>query len=190
MSKTTAVSGVDQTRLALSTDLVLSARAWRKTADHALSGFGISSSLALPLLMIGRLGEDGARQVTLAHAVGIEGPSLVRVLDQLCQAQLARRVEDPADKRAKLVSLTQAGRDLVLQIEEHLTQLRARMLKNVSHTDLEIALRVVRLFNGDAVGDAGGNLDDEHAGHPGGGTDLPDDHPAAPVVVRRHKSLS
>jgi len=171
MSKTASSFGVDQTRLALSTDLVLSARAWRKTADQALSGFGISSSLALPLLMISRLGEDGARQVTLAHAVGIEGPSLVRVLDQLCQAQLARRVEDPADKRAKIVSLTDAGRELVLQIEDHLTQLRARMLKNVSHAELQTALRVVRLFGSDLdslarLGNPSDDNDDHHAATP------------------------
>ena len=138
---------LSQTQLALSSELVTSARAWRKTADLALSGFGISSSAALPLLMIGRLGDEGVRQVTLAHALGIEGPSLVRVLDQLCTAHLARRDEDPADGRAKIVSLTQSGRDLVGQIETRLQTLRESVLKDVSERELEIALRVMRRFS-------------------------------------------
>jgi MarR family transcriptional regulator for hemolysin len=146
MSKQTALP-VSQTQLALSSELVTSARAWRKTADQALSGFGISSSAALPLLMIGRLGDEGVRQVTLAHAVGIEGPSLVRVLDQLCATQLARRDEDPADGRAKIVSLTQSGRDLVGQIETRLNALRQRVLKDVTAAELEITLRVMRRFS-------------------------------------------
>ncbi|WP_429499499.1 hypothetical protein ACQUFY_21790 [Robbsia andropogonis] len=67
-----------QVHLALSSELVLSARAWRKTADSALTGFGLSSAVALPLLLIGRRGNDGVRQVTLAHELGIEGLVLPR----------------------------------------------------------------------------------------------------------------
>ncbi|MGI4982755.1 MAG: MarR family winged helix-turn-helix transcriptional regulator [Janthinobacterium lividum] len=137
--------------LALSSEIVVSARAWRRTADQALSAFGISSSSALPLLMIGRLGDDGVRQVTLAQAVGIEGPSLVRVLDQLCAAQLVRRDEDPADGRAKIVSLTRAGQRMVKTIECQLSDLRARILEGVSDTELETALRVIRRFTNDTA---------------------------------------
>lgn len=151
MSTTTTYLSVQQMQLALSSELVVSARAWRRTADHALSTFGISSSSAVPLLMIGRLGEHGVRQVTLAHAVGIEGPSLVRVLDQLCAAHLTTRVEDPADGRAKIVSLTDAGRALVERIETKLADLRARVLQDVSDDELRTALRVVRRFTSDPL---------------------------------------
>lgn len=135
-----------RTHLAVSSELVVSARAWRRTADQALSAFGISSSSALPLLLIGRLGDDGVRQVTLAQAAGIEGPSLVRVLDQLCAAQLVRREEDPADGRAKIVSLTDAGQRMVTTIESQLSDLRARVLEGISAAELETALRVMRRF--------------------------------------------
>lgn len=149
MSKSVTPQALQHIQLTLSSELVVSARAWRRTADHALSAFGISSSSALPLLMIGRLGDEGVRQITLAHAVGIEGPSLVRVLDQLCQAQLARRDDDPADGRAKIVSLTDSGRELVSRVEAILADARARVLKNFSSDELETALRVVRGFAND-----------------------------------------
>jgi MarR family transcriptional regulator for hemolysin len=141
-------------RLSLSSELVVAGRNWRRTADLALSGFGLSSAAALPLLIIGRHGQDGVRQVTLAHAVGIEGPSLVRVLDQLCAAQLAQRVEDAADRRAKIVSLTDAGRKLTQGIEERLATLRERVLKDVSTEDLLTTLRVVRCFAEDPMSPA------------------------------------
>ena len=161
MSKHAAPS-LSQTQQILSSELVTSARAWRKTADQALSGFGVSSSAALPLLMIGRLGDDGVRQVTLAHALGIEGPSLVRVLDQLCATRLARRDEDPADRRAKIVSLTQSGRDLVGRIETRLRALRESVLRDVSAAELEIALRVMRRFT-DGQQDLGQTADSARA---------------------------
>jgi MarR family transcriptional regulator for hemolysin len=80
--------------------------------------------------------------------VGIEGPSLVRLLDQLCAAGLMRRDEDPDDRRAKTISLTDEGRAITATIEKELTGLRGEVLEGVSRADLEATLRVLTLFNG------------------------------------------
>ena len=133
-------------RLAVSSLLVLTARKWRRTSDGALTAYNVSEACATPLLMAGRLGE-GVRQGTLAEHVGIEGPSLVRLLDQLCAAGLARRDEDPHDRRAKTISLTAAGRAVTAKMEEDLRALRAQVLKGVSRADLEATLRVLNAFN-------------------------------------------
>jgi len=87
------------------------------------------------------------RQVTLAEHVGIEGPSLVRLLDQLCAAGLVRRDEDPDDRRAKTISLTEEGLAVTARMEQDLRELRARVLKGVSRADLEATLRVLNAFN-------------------------------------------
>lgn len=123
--------------------LVRVARQWRRASHHVISGYGVSEACAAPLLMIGRLGE-GVRQGTLAEYVGIEGPSLVRLLDQICQAGLARREDDPADGRAKTIWLTDAGRAVRAQIEDALVILRAEKLKGVSAADLAATLRVFK----------------------------------------------
>ncbi len=99
----------------------------------------------MPLLTANRLGE-AVRQVTLAEHVGIEGPSLVRLLDQLCAAGLVRRDEDPEDKRAKTITLTDEGRAVTARMEERLVSLRARLLGDVSREDLETTLRVLNAF--------------------------------------------
>lgn len=140
------MSNLHTLRLAVSSSLVLAARKWRRTTHGALTAYNVSEACASPLLIAGRLGE-GVRQVTLAEHVGIEGPSLVRLLDQLCAAGLARRDEDPDDRRAKTISLTDEGRAVTARIEADLRDLRARVLKRVSRADLEATLRVLTAFN-------------------------------------------
>nr|WP_218626538.1 MarR family transcriptional regulator [Pseudomonas sp. dw_358] len=129
--------------------MVVGARHWRRICQSALSNYGISEACAVPLLMIVRLG-DGVRQVAVAHAAGLEGPSLVRLLDQLCSADLVVRTADSTDRRAKALSLTDAGRSLAEAIETELVRLRRELFKDVDRADLEAALRVIRVFE-DAV---------------------------------------
>jgi MarR family transcriptional regulator, transcriptional regulator for hemolysin len=137
---------LDILRRSVSSTLVLAARRWRRTSHGVLASYGVSEACAVPLLTANRLGE-AVRQVTLAEHVGIEGPSLVRLLDQLCAAGLVRRDEDPEDRRAKTITLTDEGRVVTARMEERLVTLRARLLKGVSREDLETTLRVLNVFN-------------------------------------------
>ncbi|AJK49385.1 MarR family transcriptional regulator [Burkholderia plantarii] len=141
-----AMTNLHDLRLAVSSTLTIAARKWRRTSDSVLTAYNVSEACATPLLIAGRLGE-AVRQVTLAEYVGIEGPSLVRLLDQLCAAGLARRDEDPADRRAKTITLTDEGRAVTEKMEEDLRALRGRVLKSVSRADLEATLRVLNAFN-------------------------------------------
>lgn len=140
-------------RLSVSSMLVVAARKWRRKSDGVLSAYNVSEACAAPLLIAGRLGE-AVRQVTLAEHVGIEGPSLVRLLDQLCTAGLVRRDEDPSDRRAKTIVLTETGRAVTAMMEEDLRVLRARVLKGVTRADLETTLRVLNAFNVHDAGEA------------------------------------
>ncbi|MFC5429865.1 MarR family winged helix-turn-helix transcriptional regulator [Paraburkholderia denitrificans] len=140
------MSNLHTLRLSVSSTLVLASRKWRRTIHGALTAYNVSEACAAPLLTAGRLGE-AVRQVTLAEYVGIEGPSLVRLLDQLCAAGLVRRDEDPDDRRAKTISLTDEGRAVTAKMERDLRALRERVLKGVTRADLEATLRVLDAFN-------------------------------------------
>lgn len=131
----------DSLRMSVSTALVVVTRAMKQEADAALAGFNLSHSAAWPLVMIGRLGE-GTRQGAVAEAVGIEGPSLVRLIDQLCAAGLVERKDDANDRRAKTLYLTKEGRLLRDDIEASLIQWRKRLFHGVSVDDLEACMRV------------------------------------------------
>lgn len=126
-------------------NLLTTGRQWRKVVDLVLSSHGISEASAAPLLWIGRLG-GGVRQVVLANYVGIEGPSLVRLLDQLEGLGLVVRKDDPTDRRAKGLWLTAEGEALAARMEETLDELRGRILANVDKADIEAAIRVLQAF--------------------------------------------
>jgi len=117
-------------------------RAYRVAADRAVAHIGLSQALAWPLVMIGRHG-NGMRQGTMAELLGIEGPSLVRSLDQLVSAGLVERHDDAADRRAKTLHLTPAGSAARAHIEEALHALRADLFADVADTDIDACVRVL-----------------------------------------------
>jgi MarR family transcriptional regulator for hemolysin len=121
-------------------------RAYGAAADRAVAHVGLSHALAWPLISIGRLG-GGVRPGAVAESLGIESASVVRSIEQLVQAGLAERRDDPADGRAKTLHLTDAGHAAWEQIEAALDTLRAALFAGVPDADVEACLRVF-----DAVG--------------------------------------
>jgi MarR family transcriptional regulator for hemolysin len=133
----------------LTSALLMAGRRWRMLAQTTLSELSISEARASALVWISRLG-GGVRQITLAGYIGIEGPSLVRLLDELSAAGLVVRKEDTADRRAKTVWLTEAGAQLADKIEHVLSGLREQVFGELSASDIDAALRVFK-----AVSEAG-----------------------------------
>jgi MarR family transcriptional regulator, transcriptional regulator for hemolysin len=164
-----AMPTLESLRLSVSTALVIASRKWRRTVHDMLSAYNVSEACATPLLIAGRLGEP-VRQVVLAEMIRIEGPSLVRLLDQLCAANLVRREEDPDDRRAKIISLTDEGRVVTEKVEKQLVGLRADVLKGFTRSELETTLRVLSAFN---ASDASGGALSSGAGHAGAGRKAP-----------------
>lgn len=137
---------LDSLQMHITGGVVAASRQWRRVCQTTLMNYGVSEACAGPLLMIARLGE-GVRQVTVAQACGLESPSLVRLLDQLGKANLVQRTEDPTDRRAKALSLTNEGRTLANSIEEELVRLRRDVFSTVDPADLEATLRVFKAFS-------------------------------------------
>jgi MarR family transcriptional regulator for hemolysin len=129
-------------------------RSYRKLVNRVLVTRGLSDSQALPILFIGRLG-DGVRMGVLAEHVGVEVPSLVRQIDQLCAAGLVERRDDPTDRRAKSLHLTESGRLQAGIIEALFKDLRSSMLQGTSDDDLATTLKVLRGFEKALAGETG-----------------------------------
>lgn len=129
--------------------LLGAARMWRRLADRVAKDHDLSEATAYPLILIDRLG-GGLRQSTLAEAMGIEGPSLVRLLDQLCAGDLVVRREDATDRRAKTLHLTERGAALATQLGRDLDRLRAEVFGAVSAEDLAAGLRVFDVLEREA----------------------------------------
>lgn len=121
------------------------ARIYRREVNRALAAHGLSDAKALPVLHIARAG-GGLRQGVLAEELGVEGPSLVRILDQLCQANLVERRDDPTDKRAKTLHLTAEGQALAVEVENAVQGVRRKVLAQVSDMNLSTTLRTFAAF--------------------------------------------
>ena len=119
------------------------ARIWRRESDQALSDHGLSYATAIPLLVLSRQGEN-VRQGVLADELGIEGPSLVRLIDLLQAEGLVERREDPTDRRAKTLHLTKAGEAKVEETNRVLRRVRASLLKDIGPDELAITFETLQ----------------------------------------------
>jgi len=127
-------------------------RAYRKVVNRVLATHGLSDSQALPILLLSRLG-DGVRIGVLAEHVGVEVPSLVRQIDQLCAAGLIERHDDPADGRAKMLRLTSAGQQQAALIETLFLDARSRLLCHIKDEDLATTLTALKGFEAALLGE-------------------------------------
>lgn len=134
-------TATDSQLLAVSATLPVLARAYRAAADKVLASYGLSQATAWPVILAGRMG-DGVRQGALAEALGIEGPSLVRLLDHLAAAGLIERREDETDRRARTLHLTESGQALRARLENVLRRIRRKLFKDIAAEDIEACLRV------------------------------------------------
>lgn len=142
----------------LTATLIRVARLYRKEVNRALSSYGISDAQAVPVLHIARNG-GGMRQNELADEIGIEGPSLVRLLHQLCANGLVERREDGQDRRAKNLHLTANGEALAARVESALAEIRGRLLTSFNYADLLTCLRVLEAL-GQQLGDTTSGSDE------------------------------
>jgi MarR family transcriptional regulator, transcriptional regulator for hemolysin len=135
----------DQFQQRITSELIGVARLYRREVDRRLVEHDLTDAKAMPILHIARSG-DGMRQGVLADELGLEGPSLVRLLDQLCAAELVQRRDDPADKRAKTLHITDAGRAVAKVAEDALQKVRGELLADVSFADLAATVRTLSAF--------------------------------------------
>ncbi|MEN3275476.1 MAG: MarR family transcriptional regulator, transcriptional regulator for hemolysin [Massilia sp.] len=144
----------DHTLIQLTATLTHAARAYKSMADRVASEFGLSQATALPVLILGRLGEHGVRPGVLAEALGLEASSLVRVVDLLIENGLLERRDDPQDRRARLLQLTNEGRTRAAQMEAALIPFRREVFAGIDPADIATCLRVLTAI-GSPVGKPG-----------------------------------
>jgi MarR family transcriptional regulator, transcriptional regulator for hemolysin len=133
--------------------LVVCGRGWRRALNLALADHNLSDATAAPLIMLLRRGD-------LIPRVGVEGPTLVRVLDGLESDGLIRRLPDDADRRIKLVQLTAEGTNVARRCERCAAELREIMLGDIEPDRMLAALEVLRIIAGKAAALTGAENND------------------------------
>jgi MarR family transcriptional regulator for hemolysin len=116
-------------------------RGWRAELDRRLIGMGLSQARWLVLLHLARFSE-APTQRELAQSVGVEGPTLARLLDSLESQGLVSRQAVAEDRRAKKIALSAPALPIIEQIETIANALRTELFQGVDDEELRIAMRV------------------------------------------------
>ena len=125
--------------------LVVLARQWRHTIDQRLQDAGLTDATWRPLVHLYRRG-DGLRQKDLAGLLGMDGSSLVRLIDLLAQAGLVERRDDPEDGRAKRLFLTEQGRERAAEVQGLLFQFETELLAGLDDQGIDALLKAFDLI--------------------------------------------
>ena len=86
-------------------------------------------------------------QTTLADEIGIDRTNVAEVLSRLEARKLVRRKENPADRRARLASLTARGRTLMTALFPAMQRSQDRLLAPLSQKERDLFMAtLVRLI--------------------------------------------
>jgi MarR family transcriptional regulator for hemolysin len=121
------------------------ARGWRLLIDKQLKHLGIGQAGWMTIAMIAKSGEPMSQRA-LADLVGVEGPSMVSMLDRLEREGLVTRAPSPTDRRVKLVHLTDAGTTLYKQVKEQASAVRLALLGDIDPARLKAATELLELL--------------------------------------------
>jgi len=106
-------------------------RAWNDKLSQRLKPLGLTQSKWRALLYVSRM-QDGISQTDLARLLGIEAPTLTRLVKQLEESGWISRRALPDDGRCKMVRLTTKARKIIARIEAEVVRLRAETVGRLS----------------------------------------------------------
>ena len=104
----------------------------KKVVDSALQPLGITRSQWWVLVNIARYAEDGIAQTELARRMSIGKVSLGGLIDRMEAAGWLERLPDPQDRRAKKVVMTQAGENLLHEMQDIALVINEKIMKGVT----------------------------------------------------------
>jgi len=132
----------EDARSALAQALLLAGRRWRTRLNERLKASGQTDARCAALAEIAGC-PDGIVQRELANRLGVEEPTVVRLVDALEAAGWVERQAHALDRRAKIVRVKPAAEPVIEQAQEIVGQLQDEMLAGVDPADLAICLRVL-----------------------------------------------
>jgi MarR family transcriptional regulator, transcriptional regulator for hemolysin len=120
-------------------------RLWRAThtrTAETLGSVGLTPALFALLNVIGA--RDGAIQQELGSALGIDRSTMVSLIDELENAELARRRPSPTDRRAREIAITPKGRRLLRRARGLTSQVEDEVLAGLTSEERRELLALLR----------------------------------------------
>jgi MarR family transcriptional regulator for hemolysin len=121
--------------------LTFVARRWRNLMNEELRAIGQSQARYSTLYWITVFG-DSVNQTELADRIGVEQPTLGRVLRDLESEGLITRSSGSGDRRAKVIRFTEAAKPLLDRVNSIQERVRLQLLQGIAAKDLLVCMAV------------------------------------------------
>jgi MarR family transcriptional regulator for hemolysin len=125
-----------------------SARAWRQAIDRRLRHLGLSQASWMAIAVTAKEAEPPS-QTRLAARVGVEDPTMVATVDRLVKAGYMVRTPSETDRRVKLLSLTDAGRQIYFSVKQEAEAVRVELLGKADPAVLRIVTEFLEALQAD-----------------------------------------
>ncbi len=132
----------DDTYFRFTRALIVAARRWRKVANDRIKTLDQTMVRWETLYLVAYSGEE-LTQSELARVVGVEGPTMVRMLHLLAEEGLLERHQSRDDLRMTINRITEKGRKVIADIMSITNQLRREMLDGIEADELMVAQKVL-----------------------------------------------
>jgi MarR family transcriptional regulator for hemolysin len=117
-------------------------RSWRQAVDRRLKYLGVSQASWMTIAIIAKA-RSPLSQSELADRLGVEGATMVAMIDRLVKAGLVLREASTTDRRVKRVVLTPAGLKVYEKVKAEGTALRKELLANMDAKKLLTATELL-----------------------------------------------
>jgi DNA-binding MarR family transcriptional regulator len=132
----------DDGTAALGDLLMRAARTLRRRFGAVLAPWDLSPHQARALRVVGS--GDGVRLSELAEALRIAPRSATEVADGLQERGLVARAADPTDRRAVVLTVTEAGRQVQREVDDARAADSAELFGRLSAADRAALARILR----------------------------------------------
>ena len=122
-------------------------RAWRQAVDRRLKYLGVSQASWMTIAVAAKALQP-LSQSELAEKLGVEGATMVAMVDRLVKAGLVKREPSTADRRIKRVVVTEAGQRLFDTVKTEAAAVRKELLSQMDPKKLEAATAVLEALQG------------------------------------------
>jgi MarR family transcriptional regulator for hemolysin len=139
---TAAELQAEDLRSALAHGLMLAGRRWRARLNERLKSIGQTDARCAALAEIAAAPE-GVVQRELSDRLGVEEPTVVRLVDALEASKWVERRTHGADRRAKLVQVMPAAQPMLDRAQVIVDQLQDEMFAEIDPDDLAVCVRVL-----------------------------------------------
>ncbi|MGB6354838.1 MAG: MarR family transcriptional regulator [Steroidobacteraceae bacterium] len=122
-------------------------RAWRQALNRRLKYLGVSQASWMTIAAAAKASEP-LSQSELADSLGVEGATMVAMVDRLVKSGLVVREPSTTDRRVKRVVLTPAGTALYDKVKAAASEFRNDLLAGVEPKKLLVATEFLEGLQG------------------------------------------